>query len=193
MGLYIKKVAYGNPIIRDGHAFLWTSRSSNFPSRSTFPRAHGQHSFRVPPLSRSYFAFQYLCSSPISSMQLPVKLRYNGGGGGLVSSECRHLGVLVLMCYYGGGGGIITTGPYLTTADGQSCFTECTVCGRGQLTSSLHRNANLAFPFFRVPRSCIKFAFPRARGSKMPGSRECETRNARPSLPIISSHRNINT
>ena len=48
--------------------------------------------------------------------------------------------------------------------------------------SFLQRNANLAFLFFRVPRSCIKFAFPPARVPKMPGTWECETRNARPSL-----------
>ena len=44
--------------------------------------------------------------------------------------------------------------------------------------SSLHRNANLAFLFFRIPRSCIKFAFPRARVPKIPGTREHETRIA---------------
>ena len=33
-----------------------------------------------------------------------------------------------------------------------------------------------------LPRSCIKFAFPRARVLKMPGTRECEARNSRPSL-----------
>ena len=34
------------------------------------------------------------------------------------------------------------------------------------------------------PRSCTKFAFPRARVPKMPGTRERETKNARPSLYI---------
>ena len=50
--------------------------------------------------------------------------------------------------------------------------------------SSLHRNANLAFLFFRVPRSCIKFVFPRARFPRIPGKWEHETRNARPSLMV---------
>ena len=49
---------------------------------------------------------------------------------------------------------------------------------------SLHRNANSAFLFFRVPRSCIRFAFPRVRVPKIPGTRERETRNARPSLNV---------
>ena len=39
--------------------------------------------------------------------------------------------------------------PSLTTADGQSCFTEC--MWEGGAPSSLHRNANLAFIFIRVP------------------------------------------
>ena len=51
---------------------------------------------------------------------------------------------------------------------------------------SLHRNANSAFLFFRVPRSCIKFAFPCVRVPKIPGTRERETRNARPSLVLMS-------
>ena len=48
--------------------------------------------------------------------------------------------------------------------------------------SAVH--ANLAFLLFRVPRSCIKFAFPRTCVPKMPGAREREARNARPSLGI---------
>ena len=95
-------------------------RSSNFPSRSAFPRSCTTLFSRSPALSHSYFTFLCSCCSPISSVQLPVKLRYNGGGGGLVSSKCCHLGVLLWR-----GGGILTTGQYLTTADGQSCFTEC--------------------------------------------------------------------
>ena len=44
---------------------------------------------------------------------------------------------------------------------------------------------------FSVPilsRSCLKFAFPRARVPKLPGTPECETRNARPSLPLWLSN-----
>ena len=44
--------------------------------------------------------------------------------------------------------------------------------GGGELPSSLHRNENLAFLFFCLPRSRIKFAFPHAHVPKMPGTRE---------------------
>ena len=46
--------------------------------------------------------------------------------------------------------------------------------GRGEhgVPSFLPRNAKSALLIFRVPHSCIKFAFPRARVPKMPGTRE---------------------
>ena len=71
-----------------------------------------------------------------------------------------------------------TTGLSLTTNGGQTSVTECTSMwvggGEPYIPSSIYRNANLAFLFFCVAflRSCIKFAFPRARLPKMPGTRE---------------------
>ena len=50
--------------------------------------------------------------------------------------------------------------------------------------SSLHSNGNLAFLFFCIPCSCIKFAFPCALVPKITGTRERKTRNARPSLNV---------
>ena len=85
----------------------------------------------------------------------------------------------------GGGGG--TTGLSLTTAGGQTCVTKCTRIREHCVPSSLFRSANLAFLFFRVPRSCIKFAFPRARVPKMPGTQERKNRNVRPSLFVALS------
>ena len=72
-------------INRDGRVFLWdfafrVPAFLEFPSRSTFPRSCTTLFSCSPELSRSYFAFLCFCSSPISEVQLLVKLRYNGGG-----------------------------------------------------------------------------------------------------------------
>ena len=92
-----------------------------------------------------------------------------------------------------GRGGIITTGPYLTTADGQSCFTQC-MRERGAPVISAQSCEfsvpNLSCSAF--PRSCIKFAFSRTRVPKMPGARERKTRNARPSLVYEQEIFNLN-
>ena len=77
---------------------------------------------------------------------------------------------------WGGGGGIITTGPYLTTVDGQSCFTKCMWEGGAPVISA--QECEFSVPIFiRVlrsafPHSCIKFTFPRARVPKRSGTRE---------------------
>ena len=67
-------------------------RSSIFPSLSTFPRSCTIFFSRCPALSRNCFRVPTLLQFTLkvkSGAQLPVKLRYNGGGGGdLVSSEC---------------------------------------------------------------------------------------------------------
>ena len=89
-----------------------------------------------------------------------------------------------------GGGGVSPFKPYIILININMDFSVyiCTVCVGERYSSRvlcparecsllLHRNAKLAFP-----RSCTKFAFPRARVPKMPGTRERETKNARPSL-----------
>ena len=79
----------------------------------------------------------------------------------------------------------LTTGPYLTTADGHSCFTECVWEGGALCPLISSQEHKFSFPILlrsMLLRSYIQFAFLRACVNKMPGTRERETRNARPSL-----------
>ena len=72
-----------------------------------------------------------------------------------------------------------TTGLSLTTNGGQTSVTECTsmwVGGGGALYPVIYlQERKFSVPILlrsAFPRSCIKFAFPRARLPKMPGTRE---------------------
>ena len=126
-------------------------------------------------------------------------------GGGGATHHTRA------MCVWTGGPGQLATAPVpplVTSARcpsllaGSQFEVKLVSCPKSPLSphlsvhvitvSSLHRNANLVFLFFCVPRSCIKFAFPLACVPKTPGTRELmnagarehETRNARPSLIV---------
>ena len=72
-----------------------------------------------------------------------------------------------------------TTGLSLTTNGGQTSVTECTSMwagGGGALYPVIYlQERKFSVPILlrsAFPRSCIKFAFPRARLPKMPGTRE---------------------
>ena len=145
-------------------------RSSMFPLRSTLPRSCTKFFLRSPALPRSCFAFLCFCSC-----------QYNGWGG---RGEVWLIpNATTWGCFHGGGRG--TTGLSLTTNGGQTCVRVCRR-GRGALCHcpvvSLQER-EFSVPIISrsaFPRSCIKFAFPRARAPKMHGTRErgsAETRS----------------
>ena len=113
-------------VSRDRRAFLWAL------------------AFRVPAFLNISFAFcppaflyKFFCIPPrsfvpVSRSYVPAAAGTMGGGGGLVSSECCHLGVLL----WGGGRGM--TRLSLTTNGGQTCVTECTSMWVGGNLISCH-------------------------------------------------------
>ena len=121
-------------------------------------------------------------------------------GGGVATHHMRGVCVYGLIRRAGSTRHRATTPPRLACAvyestGGKPVWGQTRVSSTIPSTSPLSTRHNCVISSqerkFSVPilsRSCLKFAVPRARVPKLPGTPECETRNARPSLPLWLSN-----